>query len=272
VLVRGVRALSRFSLVPVLALSVLAGFALARRFRLSLLALAAFVVESTLVPIRYAPAPPPSETAQWLRGRAGAVAYLPLGERDTEVMLAGVVHFRPMLNGDSGFMPRPYSRAMELLQAPLGAEALRYLRAVGVRDVVSRAEQSLPLAATFGEERIYTVPDGASATAPAPGALIGPTAWGRDGIVIDTGASRTIRRVTFEIGDDEWIAAPRVDVSDDGVTWERIPAAASLADAVVALVQDPPHGRGEVRFGPRTARWVRIDPRVPARPPLVSVD
>ena len=36
VLVRGVRALSRFSLVPVLALSVLAGFALAGRWRLSL--------------------------------------------------------------------------------------------------------------------------------------------------------------------------------------------------------------------------------------------
>jgi len=272
VLVRGVRALSRFSLVPVLALSVLAGLALARRWRLSILALAAFAVESTLVPIRYAPAPKRSEAAEWLRGRPGAVAYLPLGERDTEVMLAGVVHFRPMLNGDSGFMPRSYSRAMELLQRPLGTEALRYLRAVGVRDVVSRTDEPLPLLATFGEERVYGVPDGERASAPLPGTLVGPTAWGRDGVVVDSGASRTIHRVTFEIGDAEWIAEPWVDVSPDGVAWERVIAEASLADAVVSLGLDPPHGRGEVRFAARTARWVRVDPRVPARAPLVWVD
>ena len=272
VLVRGVRALSRFSLVPVLALSVLAALALARRRRLSILALAAFAVESTLVPIRFVPAPPPSPTAEWLRGRRGAVAYLPLGERDTEVMLAGVVHFRPMLNGDSGFMPRSYSRAMELLQPPLGAEAQRYLRAVGVRDVVSRTDEPLPEAARFGEERIYGVPEGEVAQAPALGTLTGPTVWERDGIVVDTGASRTIHRVTFEIGDGEWIAFPRVDVSADGIAWERVAAEASLADAVVALGLDPPHGRGEVRFASRATRWRRLDPRVPARPPRGWVD
>jgi hypothetical protein len=272
VLVRGVRALSRFSLVPVLALTVLAGFALARRWWLSIAALAAFAIESTLVPIRYAPAPGRSEVAGWLRGRSGAVVYLPLGERDTEVMLAGVVHFRPLLNGDSGFMPRPYSRAMELLQPPLGAEALRYLRAVGVRDVVSRAEETLPLLATFGDERVYGIPEGESARIPGPGTLIGPTAWGPDGIVVDTGASRAIHHVTFEIGDAEWVATPWVDVSADGIAWERLSAEASLADAVVALGLDPRHGRGEVRFATRTARWVRIDPRLPARPPLVWVD
>jgi hypothetical protein len=272
VLVRGVRALSRFSLVPVLGLSVLAGLALARRPLLAVFALAAFAAESSLVPIRYAPAPEPSEAARWLRGRPGAVAYLPLGERDTEVMLAGVVHFRPMVNGDSGFMPRSYSRAMELLQPPLGAEALRYLRAVDVRDVVSRAEQALPLVATLGDERVYGVPAGDSARAPRRAALTGPTAWGPDGIVVDTGASRALHRVTFEVGDQDWIAAPWVDVSADGVTWERVTAAASLADAVVSLGEDPPHGLGEVRFAPRTARWLRVDPRVPARPPLVWVD
>jgi catechol 2,3-dioxygenase-like lactoylglutathione lyase family enzyme len=224
------------------------------------------------VPIRYAPAPARSETAEFLRGREGAVAYLPLGERDTEVMLAGAVHFRPMLNGDSGFMPRPYSRAMELLQRPLGAEALRYLRAVDVRDVVSRGEEPLPLVARFGAESVYGVPAGERARAPAPAAVAGPTAWGRDGVVVDSGFRRTIHRVTFEIGDAEWIAAPWVDVSADGVAWERVAAEASLADAVVALGLDPPHGRGEVRFAPRTARWVRLDPRVPARPPLVWLD
>ncbi len=272
VLVRGVRALSRFSLVPVLALCVLSGLALARRGRLSLLALAAFAIESALVPIRFAPAPPPSETARFLRGREGAIAYLPLGERDTEVMLAGAVHFRPMLNGDSGFMPRSYSRAMELLQPPLDAEALRYLRAVGVRDVVSVRDEALPVLATFGAERVYGVTDGARAQAPSVAALLGPTTWTRDGVIVDLGAAHTIRRVTFEIGDAEWVATPWVDVSADGVAWERVTAEASLADAVVSLGLDQAHGRGEVRFAPRAARWIRIDPRVPARPPLVWVE
>jgi hypothetical protein len=272
VLVRGVRALSRFSLVPVLALSVLSGLALARRGRLSLVALAAFAVESSLVPIRFAPAPPPSETAAFLRGRPGAVAYLPLGERDTDVMLAGTVHFRPMLNGDSGFMPRSYSRAMELLVPPLGEEALRYLRAAGVSDVVTRGEESLPEEARFGDERVYAVPDGPAAEAPAAANLTGPTAWAGDGVVVDLGSTREIRRVTFEIGDAEWIAAPVVDLSADGVTWERVTAEASLADAVVALGRDQAHGRGELRFAPRAARWLRIDPRVPMRPPLVWVE
>ena len=272
VLVRGVRALSRFSLVPVLALSVLAALALARRRRLSVAALAVFAVESALVPIRYAPAPARSATAEFLRGRPGAVAYLPLGERDTEVMLAGAVHFRPMVNGDSGFMPRSYSRAMEVLQPPLRAEGLRYLRAVDVRDVVSRGEELLPVVAAFGDERVHAVPDGERAMAPASATVTGPTAWERDGIVLDAGSPRMIGRVTFEIGDAEWIAEPRVDVSSDGVTWERVRAQASLADAVVALNADPRRGRGEVRFEPRLARWVRIDSRVPARPPLVWVE
>jgi hypothetical protein len=272
VLVRGVRALSRFSLVPVLALSVLAGLALARRWWLSIVALAAFAVESTLVPIRFAPAPPPSETARFLRDGDGAIAYLPLGERDTDVMLAGTVHFRPMLNGDSGFMPRSYSRAMELLAPPLGEEALRYLRAVGVGDVVIRSDAPLPLRARFGDERVYAVPPGAAAQLPAPATLTGATAWERDGVVVDLGASREVRRVTFEIGDAEWIAAPRVEISADGVAWERVQAQASLADAVVGLGRDQAHGRGEIRFAPLVARWLRIDPRVPMRPPLVWVE
>jgi hypothetical protein len=272
VLVRGIRALSRFSLIPVLALSVLAGLALARRGRLSVVALAAFAVESTLAPIRYAPAPPWPAVAGFLRGREGAVAYLPLGERDTEVMLDGVAHFRPLLNGDSGFMPRPYSRAMELLQPPLGEEALRFLRGAGVRDVVSRMELPLPLTASFGAERAYAVPDGARAAIPRPAGRTGPTAWTRDGIVIDLGDQRTVERVVFEIGEAEWIAEPRVEVSPDGARWERVAATASLGDAVAALYADPRAGRGEVRFAPRSARWLRIDPRVPARPPLLWTD
>ena len=41
------------------------------------------------------------------------------------------------MNGDSGFIPRPFDRAMELLEHGLDEEALRFLRAVGVRHVVA---------------------------------------------------------------------------------------------------------------------------------------
>jgi hypothetical protein len=260
VLVRAVRALSRFSLVPVLALSVLAAFALARRPRLAAAALALFALESSNAPMRYAPAPRPPAAALALAGRGGAAVVLPLGEDDTRVMLDGLAHLRPLVNGDSGFMPRPYSRAMELLQPPLDEEAWRFLRAVDVRDVV------------WGG-RADAVPAGERAVIPAPGALGGPTSWSRDGIVVDLGALREVRRVVFVMGDTPWVASPRVEASLDGRTWTPVPGAtARLGDAVLALYADPRGGRGEVRFAPYRARWLRLDPALPARPPLVWAD
>jgi hypothetical protein len=270
VLVRGVRALSRFSLVPVLGLSVLAGFALAGRWRLSLVALAVFLVESGNIPIRYAPAPRPSAVARWLAGKEGAVAHLPLGARDTEVMLDGVVHFRPLLNGDSGFMPRPYTRAMELLEPSPGEEAARLLRAVDVRHVVSRMETGWPEVARFGEERIAEVPPGDAARA-VTGGTSQPTLWAKDGIVVATGTSKAVAGVAFELSEADWIGEPRVQISPDGATWTDIAATASLADATLSLMRDPPHGRGAVRFAPVSGRFIRLDPRLPARPGTLEV-
>jgi len=270
VLVRGVRALSRFSLVPVLALCVLAGFALAGRWRLSLVALLLFLVESANIPIRYAPAPHASDVARWLAGKEGAVADLPLGQRDTEVMLDGVAHFRPLVNGDSGFMPRPYTRAMELLEPPPGEEAARFLRAVGVRHVVTRTGTPWPEVARFGEDRVVEVPPGDSARVVTGGAPH-PTLWRSDATVIDLGTSSTIAGVTFEASEAPWIAEPRVEVSADGVSWSPVAATASLADATLSLSRDPPHGRGAVRFPPAVGRYLRLDPRLPARPGALQV-
>jgi hypothetical protein len=272
VLVRGVRALSRFSLVPVLALSVLSGFALARHWRLALLALAVFAVESSNVPIRYAPAPVPSATARWLAGGQGAVAALPLGERDTEVMLDGVAHWRPMLNGDSGFMPRPYTREMELLARPGSAEALRFLRAVAVRHVVTRDVLPLPVVFAAGEERVYELAPG-PAVAPAghAAATSVATRWTERGIVLDFGAPRTVEAVRFEVSDAPWVDAPAVAVSPDGSTWTAVAAHASLADATLALLGDPQHAQGEVVVGAITTRYLRLPPDLPARRGLVEV-
>src|SRR5207237_8493508 len=69
IFIRGVRALSRFSLIPVLALSVLGGHAFVGRRVLGGVALALFLVECSNVPIRYARYDGPSDAARWLAGR-----------------------------------------------------------------------------------------------------------------------------------------------------------------------------------------------------------
>jgi len=265
VLVRGVRALSRFSLLPVLCLDVLAGLALSgRRHVLAVAALGLMLIESSNVPIRYARYDGPPEWSRWLAGRPGAVAVLPLGEGDTQAMLDGTAHFRPLVNGDSGFVPRPYTRAMELLQERLGGEALRLLRAVGVRDVVSTSDLPLPVEARFFEAKIYAVPSGPAAAPVAVREAV-PTVWSSEGITIDLGEPRVVGRVAFELSDADWEARPRVAVSTDGQTWTEVEASASLADATLSLMKDPRHGRGEVRFPPQEARYLRLDSRLPAR-------
>jgi hypothetical protein len=265
VLVRGVRALSRFSLLPVLALSVLSGLALSGRWRLAVLALPLALIESSNVPIAYAKAAPPPESARWLAGREGAVLHLPAGEPDTQAMLDGALHWRPLVNGDSGFVPRPYARARELLDRPLGDEPFRFLRALGTRHVVSAAEHPLPVAADFGADRVYEVTPGDTAAVPAPAGPC-PTLWSARGAVIDLGEARPVGRVVFEMDDRPWVDRPAVEVSTDGTTWTAVEAQASLADATLALYRDPRHGRGEVRFPAITTRLLRLDPHLPARP------
>jgi hypothetical protein len=268
VLLRGIRALGRFSLVPILALSVLAGIAAAGRRRLVILAaLGLLLAESANVPLRYGLYAPPTAAARWLAGRTGAVAYLPLGgDGDTAAMLQGIAHFRPLVNGDSGFVPRAYGRALELLGGEgLSPEGLRLLRGLGVRHVVSRAELSLPLLASFGGEQVYGVAIGDPARAVEMGRPVS-VVWRSEGATLDLGDPATIEGVAFEIADGPWIDRPRIWFSMDGRRWDAADGAASLADAVVSLCRDPVHGRGEIRFPLRMARFIRLDPRVPTAP------
>ena len=253
VLLRGVRALSRFSLVPVLSLAVLAGLALAQRRRLCLLILPLFLLESSNVPLRYGTYYGASGTARSLAGGTGAVAFLPLGERDTEVMLDGIAHWREMVNGDSGFMPRAYSRAMELLNGPPTDEGLRFLRAVGVRQVVR------------SDGRITDVPSGDAAGRVTTRLPPVPTLWGRDGAQLDLGLAQTVDCVAFEMDDRPWRARPVLEVSSDGSSWIRIEGEASLANATLSLYVDPRHALGEVRFARQSIRSLRLPASLPAR-------
>jgi len=268
VLLRGIRALGRFSLIPILALSVLAGIAAAGRRRLVVLgALGLLLAESVNVPLRYGLYTSPSPAARWLAGKAGAVAYLPLGgDADTEAMLQGIAHFRPLVNGDSGFVPRSYARTLELLGGgTLSPEGLRLLRGLGVRHVVARADLSLPVLAVFGSERVYEVPEGDPARAVEPGRPAS-VVWRSGGPTLDLGDPAPIEAIAFEVGDGAWLDRPRFSSSVDGRRWEAGEGTASLADAVVSLSRDPRHGLGEIRFPLRTARFIRLDPRLPMTP------
>lgn len=274
VLVRGVRALSRFSLIPVLGLSVLAGFALAgRRWFVSLAALVLLMAESSNAPIEYGRYEPPSAAARWLAGREGAVAYLPLGERDTDAMLEGIAHFRPLVNGDSGFLPRPYDRAMELLnESPGSDEAQRFLRATGVSHVVMRSPAvGYPAVADLEGDTVGEVPKGPAAVVVEGGRPVPSLFEANGGTLVDLGVPTVVDRVSFEPDARPWVARPSVSTSLDGHAWEPAAAFASLADATLSLMRDPRHGRAEVRFAAREVRFVRLDARLPASPAAFRV-
>jgi hypothetical protein len=279
VLVRGVRALSRFALIPTLALSILAGLALAGRRRAAVLAaLGLMMVESANLPLRLERYDGPSPASRWLAGKEGAVLVLPLAVNDTLAMLDGLAHGRPLVNGDSGFIPRPFDRAMELFAEGLSAEGLRFLRAVGVRHVVAPGSaepetpplEGLTLVAEAGADRVREVAAGPAANVVAPGDAAA-TRFTAGGIVLALKDARTVGRVAFELSDAQWIASPSVEVSLDGTAWQPVTATASLADATLSLYRDPRHGRGEVRFPPREVRFLRLDARLPAHPGALEV-
>jgi len=275
VLVRGVRALARFALVPTLSLSVLAGLALSGRRRLVVLAaLLLMMLESANLPLRLERYDGPSEASRWLAGKEGAVLVLPLAENDTLAMLDGLAHRRPLVNGDSGFIPRPFDRAQELLEHGLDDESLRFLRAVGVKHVVSReAAQAMGTAdlpsgvrevAAFDRERVLELSDGPRAAAARPGDPVA-TRWSSAGVVLTLPEPRRIGRIAFELSDAPWAARPSVEVSLDGVTWKPLEGHASLADATLSLYLDPRGGRGQLRIEPCELRFVRLDRHLPAR-------
>ncbi len=266
VVVRAVRVLSRFALVPALALAVLAGLALSGRRRLCCLAaLVAMMVESANLPLRLERYDGPSRAAHWLALRDGAVVHLPLGNDSTREMLDGLAHLRPLVNGNGALMPRPFDRALAMLgETSLDEEALRFLRAVSVRHVVARHPLALPERAGFGDERIYEVTDGPAARVVTPGQAVA-TLWTHSGPTLDLGRPRRVDGIVFELDDREWKAHPRIEASLDGRVWQAVEARASLADATLSLYRDPRHGRGAVTFAPLEARFLRLDPDVPAR-------
>jgi len=143
---RGLRALTRFSLLPLLSLSVFSAYGLAwllegvgRRKTIFGAILVFFVVESTALPYRLEPhrdAPP--EVYRWLRdAEPGPIVELPFKVVDTRYMFWARHHnFRPMLNGDSGFIPMSHQWLKVALGRFPSPDAIAVLRHLEVRYVV----------------------------------------------------------------------------------------------------------------------------------------
>jgi hypothetical protein len=267
VLVRSVRVLTRFALLPMLVLAVLAGLALTGRRRLVVgAALLAMMAESSNLPLSLSRYDGPPPAARWLAGKEGAVLYLPMGDVNTQAMLDGLVHLRPLVNGGGAFVPRPYDRALDMFGGrTLDEEGLRFLRAVDVTHVVSGADLDLPVAASFDGETVYAVPPGPRATVVEAGEAV-TTRWTTRHAIVDFGEERLVNGVVFTVGDGAWPERVTVEASVDGESWEEVEAIASLADATLSLYENPRQGRGAVRFAPREARLVRIARSLPMRP------
>jgi hypothetical protein len=146
---RGLRALTRFGLLPLLSMTVLAAAALAwllstargiSRPKLVALAIGVFfAAESTALPYGLKPwTDEPPEVYRWLAdAKPGPIAELPFKVIDTQYMFWARHHgFRPMLNGDSGFVPMSHQWIKNAFARFPSSDTVALLRRLKVRYVV----------------------------------------------------------------------------------------------------------------------------------------
>ncbi len=154
-ILKGIRAVARFALLPLLAVGVLGGFGLAmvrarleRRGRgrlagaMGVAALVAVNAENTRAPmafVRFDGIPPIYAT---LTNQPGAVvAELPFPEparvaANAPAVHASMAHWRPLLNGYSGHLPASYVAHYEAFRAFPDATAVDAMRRAGVTHIV----------------------------------------------------------------------------------------------------------------------------------------
>ena len=192
-LMSGIRAAGRFGFLVLLAVSALAGLGLARlrprwtgrwRFAAPIILLATVTVEAYHGPLpfeRYAGIP----AIYWPLAtdtEPGAVLELPIFSGDAfhlnaPYVLASTAHWRPLINGYSGYRPDGYDRLAEIVGAFPSDAALDRLRTLGVRYVVvyggvyqerdqgrfafivtaAARRPDLRLVAVDGDDRLYRV-------------------------------------------------------------------------------------------------------------------
>jgi hypothetical protein len=167
-LLQGIRASVRFGFLVIAAVAALAGFGLAflqsrQRARAGALTAAALVLvtaEALRIPVGYREPHRTPPVYEFLRSEADAVLVeLPMPEprnfhENGPFMLHAAVHWRPMLNGYSGFLPRSYVTHYERLRGFPDEASLAYLRELGVTHVAVHADL---FAAKWGREQLDAI-------------------------------------------------------------------------------------------------------------------
>jgi hypothetical protein len=158
-LLQGMRAPVRMGHVALVAVAALAGFGLAHLRRgwtgrrwagpVSVALVLAIHAEAVRAPIHYTEAAPrPAVYATLAGDRRAVVAEFPFPDprstpRNAAYMLNSTLHWRPMLNGYSGFVPPSYVRHWEAIRGFPDPPALAALRDAGVTHVIVH-EASVP--------------------------------------------------------------------------------------------------------------------------------
>jgi len=219
-------------------------------------------------------------------------------EWDFTATYRAAAHHRRVLNGVSGFDPPHYHALVTGLQArdPAMLAAIASLGPFDI--VVSRAadpDGALQRYASSAQGAVLTADDGAHVLYRIPAAPrereMGPivpitrveavrhpaqwaltydgrpeTGWGDhpqkpDGwIVIDLGGMRDVGGLTHNVG-EHFLEFPRrlaIEVSGDGVQWERVWEGPTASQAFLAFVREPRNGSLRFTFEARRARFVRL--------------
>lgn len=209
---------TRFDVLVMLALSVLAGYGLARILRslarsgiarvfrtvCAAAAVGIVVAEYASIPLPIVPVDTGGSVPfvyQWLAKRepAAVVAELPSDEvQDFRYEYFSTYHWHPILNGQSGFVPPGYAEVSARINAFPGSAAIEDLRALGVRyvvvhgavignarrSVIRRDTSSIPgvrLVQTFGTDDVYQLSwDHSSSLSDATISMELPSLIGRD--------------------------------------------------------------------------------------------
>jgi hypothetical protein len=170
-LLQGIRATVRFGFLVLAGIAALAGFGLAGlrlrfadrprlRMAISIAAVTLVTIEAARIPVGYWPAHQTPAAYRILAEKpVNVVVELPLYAptaffRNGDYMLHSTVHWRPILNGYSGFMPASYALHHEALREFPDASALAYLRRLGVTHVAVHANA---FAEVHGHQRLQQI-------------------------------------------------------------------------------------------------------------------
>jgi hypothetical protein len=186
----GIRVPARIAVLALFGIAVLAGLGVStliakREKAMGILLLALLLVEYRTYSLAdvFPKAPAPSPAHLWLAGKetAGAVLVLPIQEgsdiaKESFAMYQSTAHFRPLVNGYSGWWPNDYWELVGRLRSFPTARSLRFLmerapvrfilvqydrmpapRRRELEEGMERYQEKIPLVFRLGDEAVYEI-------------------------------------------------------------------------------------------------------------------